>query len=161
MPQGKDKTPQQKIDFDRMLSNVNFLYLGTTVLILLDLSYISRFWTQFEAWLSMQKPTRNGLVSAVGSDSERHHIIPIHGAGGQADLITQMLVQTWAKRTPKEAHQFLSGPDVTVTNQKDKEKQLPKVLTLNDEIRAGFQAVEAQIRKGMAEQQRLLDMMNA
>ena len=37
-----------------MLLNVNYLYLSMPVLILLDLSYQSRFWTQFEAWLSMQ-----------------------------------------------------------------------------------------------------------
>ena len=48
MPQG-EKTPAQIADFKRMLSQVNFLYLGTSVLILLDLSYLSRFWTQYEA----------------------------------------------------------------------------------------------------------------
>ena len=30
------------------------LYLGMSVLILLDRSYSSRFWTNYEAWLSMQ-----------------------------------------------------------------------------------------------------------
>ena len=40
--------------FRTRAAQVNMLYLGTTVLILLDLSYVSRFWTQFEAWLSMQ-----------------------------------------------------------------------------------------------------------
>ena len=35
-------------------SAANMLFLGTTVLILYDLSYASRFWTQFEAWLGMQ-----------------------------------------------------------------------------------------------------------
>ena len=56
MPQG-EKTAEEKVAFDKMLSNVNMLYLGTTVLILLDLSYVSRFWTQFEAWLGMQMLT--------------------------------------------------------------------------------------------------------
>ena len=37
-----------------MLKKVNWLYLGCSVLVLLDLSYLSRFWTQFEAWLSFQ-----------------------------------------------------------------------------------------------------------
>lgn len=40
MPQG-DKTAAQAADFKRMLSQVNLLYLGTSVLILLDLSYLS------------------------------------------------------------------------------------------------------------------------
>ena len=43
MPQGK-RTAAEKLAFDHMLSNINFLYLGCNVLILLDLSYLSRFW---------------------------------------------------------------------------------------------------------------------
>ena len=47
MPQG-EKTATEKADFKRMLDQVNLLYLGTSVLVLVDLSYPSRFWTQFE-----------------------------------------------------------------------------------------------------------------
>ena len=43
MPQGK-KTPPEKIRFKRMLQNINLLYLGSSVLILQELSYMSRFW---------------------------------------------------------------------------------------------------------------------
>ena len=52
-PQGK-RTPAESAAFKHMLANVNLLYLGCYVLVLLDLSYMSRFWTQFEAWLSLQ-----------------------------------------------------------------------------------------------------------
>lgn len=51
MPQGKNKTPDEKAEFKTMLANINMLYLSTRVLILYDLSYNSRFWTQFEAWV--------------------------------------------------------------------------------------------------------------
>mmetsp|Transcript_45521 Transcript_45521/g.146670 ORF Transcript_45521/g.146670 Transcript_45521/m.146670 type:complete len:152 (-) Transcript_45521:239-694(-) len=37
MPQGEDKTPIEKVDFRRMLMNVNLLYLGSSVLILQEL----------------------------------------------------------------------------------------------------------------------------
>lgn len=43
MPQG-ERTPAELVEFKHMLSNVNLLYLGMSVLILLDLSYMSRFW---------------------------------------------------------------------------------------------------------------------
>lgn len=43
MPQG-NKTQSEKEEFGQMLPNINMLYLGTQVLILLDLSYMSRFW---------------------------------------------------------------------------------------------------------------------
>ena len=45
MPQGT-RTAAEKVDFDWMLANVNLLYVGLRVLILLDLSTLSRFWTQ-------------------------------------------------------------------------------------------------------------------
>ena len=36
---------------------------------------------------------------------------------------------------PEEAHEILKEPDVTVTNQSDKEVNLDKLLKLNDEVR--------------------------
>ena len=62
MPQG-ERTDAEKAEFDMMLPNINLLYLGATVLVLMDLSYLSRFWTQFEAWCSMQKCTTEGLLA--------------------------------------------------------------------------------------------------
>ena len=47
MPQG-ERSGGEKLEFDTMLRNVNLLYLGCSVLALVDLSYMSRFWTQFE-----------------------------------------------------------------------------------------------------------------
>ena len=44
--QDDTRNEKEKADFDRMLKNVNMLYLGTQVLILLDPSYISRFWVR-------------------------------------------------------------------------------------------------------------------
>ena len=89
MPQDHPKgsrTAEDKDDFKRMLSEVNMLYLGTTVLILLDLSYVSRFWTQFESWLAMQSAMPSGLKPAVGTKNERHHIRCIQNAAEQAEL---------------------------------------------------------------------------
>ena len=45
MPQG-ERTPAEKVNFQHMLSNINLLYLGCHVLVLLDLSYLSRFWVR-------------------------------------------------------------------------------------------------------------------
>ena len=45
MPQGK-RTVAQEAAFSRMLNNINLLFLGASIFILLDMSYSSRFWTQ-------------------------------------------------------------------------------------------------------------------
>ena len=44
MPQGKERTPAEKVAFGWMLKNVNLLYIGSAVLLLVDNSYTSRFW---------------------------------------------------------------------------------------------------------------------
>ena len=45
LPQG-ERTAGEQYEFRATLPNINMLYLGTQVLILLDRSYLSRFWTQ-------------------------------------------------------------------------------------------------------------------
>jgi len=127
---------------------VNMLYLGTQVLILLDLSYVSRFWTQFEAWLSMQFATPNGLRSAVGNPrNKRHHIAAIQNAAEQAELHKRMLIQSWADKTPQQAFEFLSKPDVTVTNQSDKDGQLPKIKSLGETVQSAFKVFDSQLQQ--------------
>ena len=42
--------------FKHMLRSVNLLYLGCSVLCLVDISYLSRFWVRSNAW--HQRPTR-------------------------------------------------------------------------------------------------------
>jgi hypothetical protein len=65
MPQGRDKTPSESAEFKEMLPNINLLYLTCSVLILMDRSYMNRFWTQFEAYLSMRAITSDGLTNAL------------------------------------------------------------------------------------------------
>jgi hypothetical protein len=134
MPQG-NKTTDELEAFDKMLTNVNLLYLGATVLIILDLSYSGRFWTQFEAWLSMQMVTPEGLKPAKGTKHERFVIRCIMGASSQ---YSNALVQQWATKTPEQAQLVLAGDDVVVTNQSDKWGQLPKVMQLDGVVQATF-----------------------
>ena len=44
MPQGQ-RTAGEKVRFSWMLQNVNLLYLGAKVLVLVDLSYVSRLYS--------------------------------------------------------------------------------------------------------------------
>ena len=127
MPQG-DKKTWELIAFRVMLRNINLLYLFCGVLVLADLSYISRFWTQFEAFLSLRKVTKKGLEPAAEAD-RRCVIKCIHNAPSSFE---GMIIGMWAGKTAEEAHDILAKPDVTVTNQSDKDVQLPKLLKLNE-----------------------------
>ena len=44
----------------------------------------------------------------------------------------------WGSVTAQQAYDVLSSPDVTVTNARDKELQLPKILKLDALVRASL-----------------------
>ncbi|CAK0904753.1 unnamed protein product [Prorocentrum cordatum] len=113
-----------------MLSEVNMLYLGCRVVILLDMTYVSRFWTMYEAWLSQMKPTSTGLKPALISDASRCDVVPILGAD---DALKSWLLSTIANKMSSAslAAEYLRHDDIVVTNASDKEKQLSRVSGLD------------------------------
>ena len=129
MPQGRYKSKTEDIEFSVMLPNINLLFLFCRVLILLDVSYMSRFWTQFEAFLSFRKVTANGLDSTPEGE-QRDTIVCIHNA--DPEFGPPKLRKMWADKTAEQAYAILEKPDVKVTNQKDKDVQLPKLAKLNE-----------------------------
>ena len=158
MPQGQ-RNKSETIEFKTMLPNINLIFLGTQVLIIMDSSYFSRFWTLFEAWLSMQQVTSDGLLPA--STTERYHIECIHTADAEFD--GPKLKKTWRNKTPKDAYDILSSNDIQVTNLSDKEEQLPKLLKLNEFAIAQYAAwqgsAESKMERWEAEMKRREDEM--
>ena len=94
--------------------------------------------TQFEAWLSLQQVSKSGTGLCPAPTSERRcHIVPILNAN---EKTVESLHEMWSVKTPLQAFEALSRPDVTVTNAKDKYQQLQKLLLLNDEVSAFYGA---------------------
>eukprot|EP00900_Chrysochromulina_parva_P021163 jgi/Chrpa1/3680/Chrysochromulina_OHIO_Genome00009533-RA len=129
MPQGDDRTKMEKAEFQLMLAAITDLYLTARVLILLDGSYASRFWTLTEAWCSMQMVTPEGLRPATEAE-RRYTISCIHNATDEHDA--KGLVDKVSTKTPEEMYRILEKPDVSVTNAKDKATILPKILKIKD-----------------------------
>jgi tetratricopeptide (TPR) repeat protein len=121
------------------------------VLLLVDISYLSRFWTQFEAWCAMQRATPAGLrglgdvaIGAEGrllSEQSRCTIQCLHNATAGAE--DAKLVAMWAHVTPTRAHEQLARPDVLVTNASDKQTQLARIASLDADVRQAFSETEA------------------
>jgi len=153
------RNPKEKAEFELMLSLIADLYLTAHVLILLDSSYASRFWTLTEAWCSMQTATPEGLLSnsdmsqgegelghelASSDPTElrtqlRYTIACIHNA---ADKHREALKELVATKTPSQMVQILKKPDVNVTNQKDKKAMLPKIETMNRRVVETFEMLK-------------------
>ena len=89
---------------------------------------------QFEAFLSLRKVTSTGL-DATPSSERRVEITCIHNAPVS---FSEALVGMWASKSAAEAHDILVKPDVKVTNQSDKDVQLPKLLKLDDFAKQAF-----------------------
>ena len=113
-----------------MLPNINLLYLGCSVLILLDRSYSGRFWTMYEAWLSFMTATNDGLLTAPVAE-QRCKMRCLHGCPqSQQDVLREECDSCSARST----YEKLSEPDVDVTNKSDKEMQLPKILAMDQMV---------------------------
>jgi len=158
---GDDRKPADKMHFDWMLQNMAMLYLGTSVLLLVDLAYMSRFWPLFEAWLSMQKCTLEGLKpdeqidaasltkSARAGNGEsspswsRTHMSSLRSTKrctmvrtmNASDHTVDDLKDMWSTKTPEQARDLLGLDDVTVTNEKDKEFCLGKITSMDEIVK--------------------------
>lgn len=75
----------------------------------------------------MRNVTADGLICAPASD-RRCVVKCIHNA---PTSFRDALFSMWATMTAQAAYDVLEKPDVRVTNQSDKDAQLPKLLKLN------------------------------
>jgi len=142
------RSKEERAEFQLMLECITNLYLTAQVLILLDGSYASRFWTLTEAWCSMQTATKDGLKNSISSTEDadftgsdvkvgsRCTIKHIHTADDKHDV--HGLIDKVSKKTAAEMVSHLEKPDVLVTNAKDKETMLPKILKYDEEVTQRF-----------------------
>ena len=102
---------------------------------LVDLTYISRFWTQLEAWLALQRITPFGLRPDLRAS--RMHAMPLYNAtNGLIGCVYDM----WATCTLSQALVVLQHPDVTVTNASDKDHQLARLGALDHCVQRAWSA---------------------
>jgi hypothetical protein len=134
-----NRSHEEKAQFDLMLKAVTDLYLSAQVLILLDVSSRSRFWPLTEAWNAMQKTTEQGVQPAEENET-RYTITPIHSAE-KADV--DALIRRLRTKTPEEMYDILDASDVTMTNMKDKENIMPKILRINEAVKKVYGDLDA------------------
>ena len=65
------RSPVDRREFELMLNSIADLYLTSRVLIILDNTYMTRFWTLMEAWCAMMTTSDSGVRAA--SEVETRH----------------------------------------------------------------------------------------
>ena len=125
------RSPQEKMWFRGMLPNMSRLYLGCNVLCIVDNNYSTRFWTNYEAWLSMRKASHKGLVSIANDEDKRCTIKCIMNA---SDEDRMKLIKRWSGASVVEVAEKLRENDILVTNMKDKADQLASALAIDQEV---------------------------
>ena len=107
---------------------------------------VTRFWTQFEAWLALQAMTSQGLhgVLNTAGQKKRYSIVGILTAKKRINLLRDTIEDMWGTATAEVAHKNLSHENITVTSQKDKEIHLPKIKVLNEDVKRAFCSVMAE-----------------
>ena len=138
------RTLAEIAEFGRMLKNVNLLYLGGTVLLLVDLQYLGRFWTQFEAWLSMRTCSKDGLLS---DSDEKDYRFEIRCLGNAALMnLDESVKRMWLLGesgegvSAEDALAILEKDDIAVTNKSDKLNQLPKIKKLDGQVKEYYKS---------------------
>ena len=109
---------------------------------------VTRFWTQFEAWLALQAMTSQGLhgVLNTAGQKKRYSIVGVLTANTKEriDLLATQIEDMWGTATAEVAYKNLKHKNITVTSQKDKEIHLPKIKLLNEDVKLAFCSVMAE-----------------
>ena len=105
-------------------------FLCASCLLLVDGGYCARFWTQLEAWLSLQRATSAGFV-----DERTRARCTIELLPNEPEFLRTLLAEVLAAKTATQACEMLRSPRVPVGHAEDKHAQLAKLERLDAWLR--------------------------
>ena len=105
-------------------------FLCASCLLLVDGGYCARFWTQLEAWLSLQRATPAGFV-----DERTRARCTIELLPNEPEFLRTLLAEVLAAKTATQACEMLRSPRVPVGHSEDKHEQLAKLERLDAWLR--------------------------
>merc|ERR1719277_434109 len=107
-----------------------------------ETQYSGRFWPCVESWVSTKTPTAEGLIPSP-PEKQRALVYGVQSMEGQNQQCQSQLFAMWHELRAEAAITKLSKDDIRVTNEKDKITNLKVVASLDQEIKAHWQAKPA------------------
>ena len=104
------------------------------MVILYDNQDNGRFWPCVECWSSFQVATPNGLESEKEDHRLRAAFVCVAAREGTEVQAQSFMEKQWRHVTSEQAVSRLLGPDLLVTNKKDKEVQVHVLKSLNKQV---------------------------
>jgi len=172
LPQGIRSKRETDL-FKATLKHMDALYLFLPVLLLVDKQYSGRFWTCFEAFLSMQHVDVDGRMAGAllqrpsGKTGERgaggtscaegqpRYNIAVLGASGvgeaRAAAEIASLETMWGHASVDEALGVLSHSDILVTNLHDKTMALEVLVKLPKQVKRAKESFKARSTTSISE----------
>lgn len=128
LPQAQ-RTVAEKAEFKKGLSYVNIVYLSCHVVKVMNSATLSRFWPQFEAWLSYRAISAGGFDLTLERSWE---VFTGFAAKDKDEAASQRnsIQKRWSNASVEDVKIRLGEPEVTVTNLSDKDTQFKKIDTL-------------------------------
>ena len=111
-----------------MREHIPLLYLGCSVLSIVDELALTRFWMLLELWLAHQEAASSGLVCAE-PEFCRCEIVCLRGT--PRTIEASLSLDSWAMLTPKQLHAKLGEPRYVASRAGDKGLMLPSVVRLD------------------------------
>ena len=125
----------ERVAGDWTVLNAHLLFLGASVLALIDQPFAARFWCQFELWCSLQRGTSGGLSRAT-KDRQRATLVCVHGAvAGEDDAA---LRRKWERVRPPEARTMLCKPHIGLSVASDRDAALACLDTIDGDVKAAY-----------------------
>ena len=124
------RTAVESDEFGTMLRNINMLFIGSSGLILMEASFVSRFWPMFESWLLLSSATRDG-IQAAKAEERRCTFVCLHSC---------KIINVGG--TVREAKAILANPDISASKS-DERVLLERMLQLDWEVRTVMAASTA------------------
>ena len=157
VPQGQKDAREQDF-FQFTLDNIKMLYLSGQVVIFVDQKYMGRFWTQYEAFLSLHKATRNGILPKTLDEVEISvRFVEMGAAGAAGGGVKRAIIDTWRNKNVSEAVGILYEPDVEVTNLADKDSLLRRLPDLENHVMELFLEVQQEAQAAEDESRRIAE----